>query len=85
MSETSEFVSTPVVFNDEELREIFRKIAANERPHGGFLTDFSECFVRADPENRLLLRSAAIALANKYKLWDYRHDADAVTAFPPER
>jgi len=75
----------PVSFTDDQLCEVFRKIAANERQHGGFLTDFSKCFVRADPENRPLLRSAAIALANKYKLWDYRHDADAITAFPPGR
>lgn len=66
-----------------ELNEIFRKIAAGERQHGGFLTDFATAFVHADAFNRPLLRQAALDIAAKYQLLEYRHDGDAIKEFPP--
>ncbi|MGB9181115.1 MAG: hypothetical protein WCB68_17920, partial [Pyrinomonadaceae bacterium] len=67
---------------DDHLREIYRKIAANERPHGGLLRRFSDAVVTADPENFALLRHSMIALAEKYQLWEYRHEADAIKEIP---
>jgi rubrerythrin len=70
---------------DAELREIFRKIAANERPHGGFLREFATALQKADDDNFLLLKPSALAFAIKYNLWDYRFDADAIKEFPPSQ
>jgi hypothetical protein len=77
--------SREVHLTDAELKEIFRKIAAGERRHGGFLTDFATAFDRADDDNFKLLFGAALALVGKYDLWEYRHDEDAITEFPPSR
>lgn len=70
---------------DDELREIYRKIASNERPRGSFLTAFAQAVVRADHENIIFLKPSMIALATKYDLWDYRFDEDAIKKFPPEQ
>jgi hypothetical protein len=70
---------------DAEVKEIFRKIAAGEREHGGFLTDFANAMTRADEDNFKLLLGAALALVAKYDLWEYRHAEDAIKEFPPPR
>jgi hypothetical protein len=74
---------TQVKLTDAELKEIFRKIASKERAHGGFLTCFAIAFESADADNFGLLTPAALALVAKYKLWDYRFDAEAIKEFPP--
>jgi hypothetical protein len=58
---------------DEELKEIFRKIAMKEREHGGFLTCFAVAMTSAGEDDFRLLIPAALALVAKHKLWDYRH------------
>lgn len=63
---------------EAELKEIYRKIASKERPHGGFLTCFAIAVESADADNFQILIPAALAFVGKYKLWDYRHDADAI-------
>lgn len=53
----------------DDLREIFRKIAAKETiQHGDFLTYFAESFIRADFSNFRLLESVAMKLVEKYNL-----------------
>jgi len=53
---------------DEDVREIYRKIAMGENKHGSFLTHFAEVVIRADAENFSLIRSVAVELIIKYKL-----------------
>jgi len=53
---------------DEQIFEIFRKIASGERRHGSFLTAFSEAVIRADRDNFQILRPVAERLADKYSL-----------------
>jgi len=53
---------------DDDIREIFRRIAAGEDPHGGFLTHFSRALGNADRENFQLLKPFALELIKKYNL-----------------
>jgi len=57
--------------SNEDIREIFRKIASGERKKGGFLTTFAQAMMLADESNEALLRPAATALIVKYDLADY--------------
>jgi hypothetical protein len=54
--------------SNSELRDIFRRIAAGEGGHGGFVRDFAAAFARADQDNMTLMRSVALALIEKYDL-----------------
>jgi len=51
---------------DEELREIYR--CALDAGHGDFLKSFAEAVVRADHENIIYLRPAALFFIHKYGL-----------------
>jgi hypothetical protein len=55
-------------FDDERLREIFRRIAAREDKRGSFLTSFAEMLMNADSTNFALMRSSALQLVSKYRL-----------------
>jgi len=57
--------------SNEDIREVFRKIASGERKHGDFLTIFAQAMMRADEPNEALLRPAAAALIVKYDLAEY--------------
>lgn len=54
--------------DQEQVLEIFRRIAFGEGNHGDFLRHFSEAYIRADSENRTLLTPTAIILVHKYGL-----------------
>ena len=57
-------------FSEDEIREVFRRVAAREpgHVHGDFLTSFAEAVVRADHENFPILRPAARRFIFKYGL-----------------
>ena len=53
---------------DQELHEIFRKIAMGINHHGSFLTTFADALIRADAENFQLLKDVSLSLVSKYNL-----------------
>lgn len=57
-----------VRMNNADIQEIFRQIAAGEKQHGSFLTNFANAITHADAENFQLLKPNAEFLINKYKL-----------------
>ena len=60
-----------IALTHEEIREVFRKIAAGERVHGSFLVAFATAYIRSDKENEAILRPAAVKLIRKYQLEEY--------------
>ncbi len=62
-----------------QVREVFRKISAGERPHGSFLTAFARAIVLADDENELILQAPAHQLIEKYGLQDYAKQGGATS------
>jgi hypothetical protein len=56
---------------DQELLHIYVEVASGRGNHGSFLTSFATTVAYADPENFILLRSAARTLVDKYRLADY--------------
>jgi len=56
---------------DQELLHIWVEVLQGRGQHGHFLRAFADTLVRADPQNFILLRSAARTLADKYHLIDY--------------
>jgi hypothetical protein len=60
-----------MMFSDEDIREIFRRVAYDARhEHGDFLTYFAKSLAQADPENFKLLRPVAAVLIHKYRLME---------------
>jgi rubrerythrin len=55
--------------SDQELREVFRRIASGEEEHGDFLTLFAKALQHANFENYHLMRPTALVLARKYHLF----------------
>lgn len=53
---------------DYRLNELFLFIVNGAIPAGAFVKHFAAAYTAADRENKVLLRSAAVALAGKYKL-----------------
>lgn len=60
-----------MVFTIERLREIWGAVAGGEGERGSFLVAFGLAFIRADPENVLMLLDAATRLVQKYELSEY--------------
>ena len=68
----------------QEVREIFRRISANEIETGAFLRRFSEATTAADLENFAVLLPNCYKLLAKYPMLLERHRATApLTEFPP--
>lgn len=70
-SRVGDNMKTAFELNDDELREVYRKIAARERPHGGFLISFAEAVVRADQINFAILSGAARMFVVAFNLESY--------------
>lgn len=72
-------------FEWHEVREIFRRVAANEIAAGGFLRRFAEAATAADLENFAILLPNCYKLLAKYPHLVEQHRAKpAITSFPPE-
>ncbi len=71
----------------DEIREVYRRIAAHELPHGGFLTKFADAVTNANLENFYQLLPSAYLFACKYNLVEqHRQTKDqTITSFPPDR
>ena len=54
-----------------DVHEIYRKIAAGTKGHGGFLCTFAKALLLADYDNELLMQPTACALIEKYSLQSY--------------
>ena len=66
-----------VRMNTANIREIFRKIAAGERKHGGFLTTYAKAVMHADEDNFVIMLTACHRLIEKYQLHSYAEATDA--------
>ena len=56
---------------NKEEKHCLRDIALDELEkghHGGFLTHFLEAYIRADPSNQRILKSAMESFVEKYEL-----------------
>lgn len=62
---------------DDQVKEVFRKIASGERKHGSFLTHFAAAVLHADFENFHVVKFAARNLIAKYKLEKYAEVEEA--------
>lgn len=68
LPEVSQDQETMNQFRDDQIIEIYRRIATGEEKHGSFLTSFADAIVRADLENFAELRERAIFFIKKYHL-----------------
>lgn len=57
--------------SDEELADVYAAVNRGEGDHGSFLRSFAEAFCRADRDNVILLRPAALAFVAQYGLARY--------------
>jgi hypothetical protein len=77
-------MSLAEVYEWQEVREIFRRVAAREIKVGSFLQSFADAAAHADLENFVLLLPTAYKLLAKYPTLIEQHKAKPpITEFPP--
>lgn len=66
ITEVMRFLMVPGA--EDRLNYIFTEIANGAGDHGDFLKDFARSYIRADIDNKRLLKTAAVRLVIKYDL-----------------